>query len=150
MKNIGLIKSDERIDEVPVEESKETHPYGKKMVAKYYVKYTIPRKRFEDKMKELYKEMFTECDIRKDVFADTEQIITDMLDMDSDGAYKTRGGYDKDLVKEDGEGGTGGATSCGNVMQGGGSNPDARSIYDTSISSTKKIVLETSNDKEQG
>lgn len=29
------------------------------------------------------------------------------------------------IIKEEGEGGTGGATSCGNVMQGGGTNPSA-------------------------
>lgn len=123
MKEIGLIKSDERIDEVPVEEEKKTHPYGKKLVAKHYIKYSIPRKRFEDKMKELYKDLFTECG-RKQVFKDTEQLITDILDMDSDNAYKNRGGYDKDLMSEDGAA-SGGATSCGNVMQGGGTNPDA-------------------------
>lgn len=145
MKNIGLIKSDERIDEVPVEEEKKTHPYGTKLVAKHYIKYTIPKKRFEDKMKELYKELFVECD-KKHVFKDTDKLITDILDMDSDNAYKNRGGYDKDLVSEDGAA-SGGATSCGNVMQGGGTNPDARTIYNTSITNTKKKFLETSDEK---
>lgn len=84
MKNIGLIKSTEKIDEVPMEEGS-----GKK-VAKRFVKYTIPKARFSEKMKELYNDIV----------------------VDNNG-----------LVKEEGEGG--GATSCGSVMQGGGSNPSA-------------------------
>lgn len=139
MKDIGLIKSDERIDEVPVEESKKTHPYGKKLVAKHYIKYSIPRKRFEEKIKELYKEFFNESfNTRKHVFKDTSKLITDILDMDSDDAYKTRGGYDKDLVSEDGAAASGGgATSCGNVMQGGGGNPDAGQFM-TPVSPTQR------------
>ena len=90
MSDLGLIKSDEKIIEVPVEEEK-THPFGKKMVSKHIVKYKIPKSHFEEKMHELYKELFEK----------------------------------KSLVKEDGEGGMGGATSCGGVMQGGGSNPSA-------------------------
>lgn len=105
MKDIDLIKSDDRIDEVPVEEEKKTHPYGKKMVAKRYVKYSIPRKNFEDKIKKLYKQIFNESEV-KHVFQDTEKLITDMLDMDSDNAYRNRGGYDKDLVECD----------CGSAM----------------------------------
>ena len=138
MKNIGLIKSDERIDEipVPVEEEKKTHPYGTKLVSKHYVKYSIPRERFEKKMKDLYKELFSECD-RKHVFKDTEKLITDILDMDGDGAYRNRGGYDKDLVSEDGAAAGGGATSCGNVMQGGGGNPDAGQFI-TPVSPTQR------------
>lgn len=135
MKDIGMLKSNERIDEVPVEEEKKTHPYGTKLVAKHYVKYLVPRKRFEDKMKALYKELFAECDTKRQVFKDTEQLITDILDMDSDGAYKNRGGYDKDVVEEDGAASGGGATSCGNVMQGGGHNPDARTIHYTNVTS---------------
>lgn len=135
MKHIGLIKSDERIDEVPVEEGKKTHPYGTKLVSKHYVKYSIPRERFENKMKELYKELFSECD-KKQVFKDTEQLITDILDMDSDNAYKNRGGYDKDLMSEDGAAG-GGATTCGSVMQGGGTNPDAGQFI-TPVSPTQR------------
>ena len=57
-----------------------------------------------------------------------------MLDMDYDGAYKNRGGYDKEIVNEEGEGG---ATSCGNVMQGGGSNPDAGQFI-TPVSPTQR------------
>lgn len=135
MKDIGMLKSNERIDEVPVEEGK-THPYGTELVAKHYVKYLVPRKRFEDKMKVLYKELFNECDVKKQVFNDTEQLIIDILDMDSDGAYKNRGGYDKDVVEEDGSANGGGATSCGNVMQGGGHNLDARTIYRPNVTST--------------
>ena len=94
MKDIGLIKSDDRIDEVPVEEE------------------------------------------RKHVFKDTEKLITDILDMDSDNAYKNRGGYDKDIMNEDGAA-SGGATSCGNVMQGGGGNPDAGQFI-TPVSPTQR------------
>jgi hypothetical protein len=137
MKDIDLIKSDDRIDEVPVEEEKKTHPYGKKMVAKRYVKYSIPRKNFEDKIKKLYKQIFNESEV-KHVFQDTEKLITDMLDMDSDNAYRNRGGYDKDLVSEEGAAAAGGgATSCGNVMQGGGGNPDAGQFI-TPVSPTQR------------
>ena len=136
MKNINLIKSDERIDEVPVEEEKKTHPYGTKLVAKHYIKYSIPRKDFENKIKKLYKELFSECE-RKQVFQDTEKLITDILDMDSDNAYKNRGGYDKNLMSEDGAANGGGATSCGNVMQGGGHNPDAGQFI-TPVSPTQR------------
>lgn len=136
MKNIGLIKSNERIDEVPIDEDKKSYPHGTKLVAKHYVKYSIPKNKFEDKIKALYKELFNEtyngtiC--KKQVFKSTEKLITDILDMDVDNAYKKRGGYDKNVVKEEGEGG---ATSCGSVMQGGGTNPDARTVYHTVISS---------------
>lgn len=116
MKEIGLLKSKETIDEVEIEESK--HPFGKKMVAKHYIKYMIPRNRFFDKMKELYKDLIKEC--VKPVFKNEDEIIDDVL-MNSDGEYHTRGGYKK-VVTEDGEGG---ATSCGSVMQGGGGNPEA-------------------------
>lgn len=115
MKDIGLLKSDERIDEVPIKEDKKTHPYGTKLVSKHYIKYMIPRKNFEEKMKVLYKELFGE----QHVFKNTDKLITDILEMDSDDAYKNRGGYDKDVVNEDGAANGGGATSCGNVMQGG-------------------------------
>lgn len=135
MKDIGLIKSDDRIDEVPVEEEKKTHPYGTKLVAKRFVKYSIPRKDFENKIKNLYKELFKEEE-RKHVFKDTEKLITDILDMDSDNAYKNRGGYDKDIMNEDGAA-SGGATSCGNVMQGGGGNPDAGQFI-TPVSPTQR------------
>ena len=114
MKDIGLLKSDERIDEVPIDE-------GKK-VAKHFIKYMIPKNRFEDKMKELYRDMFNESYVLKE----TDKIIHKILDMDYDGAYRNRGGYEKDIVSEDGAAAAGGgATSCGNVMQGGGGNPDA-------------------------
>lgn len=84
MKDIGLIKSSEKITEEPVDESK--HPYGKKMVAKHYITYKIPRARFKEKLEQLYN------DIKETNF-----------------------------LTEDGEG----ASSCGSVMQGGGSNPSA-------------------------
>ena len=107
------------------------------MVAKRYVKYSIPRKNFEDKIKKLYKQIFNESEV-KHVFQDTEKLITDMLDMDSDNAYRNRGGYDKNLVSEEGAAAAGGgATSCGNVMQGGGGNPDAGQFI-TPVSPTQR------------
>jgi hypothetical protein len=86
MKELGLVKSSERIDEIPIEE-------GGKKVAKRFVTYKIPKARFKDKVKQLYRDIFVE-------------------------------GNEPQMVTEDGEGG-GGATSCGSVMQGGGSNPYA-------------------------
>lgn len=82
----GLINRKENIKELPYE------PNGDKE-AKYIVKYSVPRKNFEKKMRRLYLEMFP-----NDVNENT-------------------------VITEDGEGG--GATSCGSVMQGGGTNPDA-------------------------
>lgn len=125
MKDIGMIKSDERIDEVPVEESKK-HPYGTKLVAKHYISYKIPRKRFKEKMQELYKDCISECD-KKHVFSNTKKIINDMLDMDGE-TYKKRGGYDESLVSE---------TDCASVMQGGGDNPSAGQ-YDVPFSSPQR------------
>lgn len=125
MKDIGMIKSEERIDEVPVEESTK-HPYGTKLVAKHYVSYKIPRKRFKEKMQELYKDCISECNT-KQVFSDTKQIINDVLDMDGE-TYKNRGGYDESLVSE---------TDCGVVMQGGGGNPSAGQ-YDVPLSSPQR------------
>lgn len=125
MKDIGMIKSEERIDEVPVEESTK-HPYGTKLVAKHYVSYKIPRKRFKEKMQELYKDCISECNT-KQVFSDTKQIINDVLDMDGE-TYKKRGGYDESLVSE---------TDCGGVMQGGGGNPSAGQ-YDVPLSSPQR------------
>lgn len=110
MKDIGLIKSSERIDEVPVEEDK--HPYGKKMVAKRYVTYTIPKARFSEKMKELYNDIVS---------------------------------HDDKLVKEDGEG----ATTCGSVMQGGGTNPSAGQ-YDVPFKSLQRKKFWYSSLKRNG
>lgn len=110
MKGIGLIKSSERIDEVPVEEDK--HPYGKKMVAKRYITYTIPKARFSEKMKELY----------NDVVNNKEN-----------------------LVNEDGEG----ATTCGSVMQGGGTNPSAGQ-YDVPFKSLQRKKFWYSSLKRNG
>lgn len=123
MKDIGLIKSNERIDEVPVSESKK-HPYGTKLVSKHYVKYNIPKKRFDEKIKELYKMLFSE----QHVFKNTEKLITDILDMDSDYAYRKRGGYSDNSIDE---------SDCGGVMQGGGTNPDAGQ-YTTPIAPTQR------------
>lgn len=117
MRDIGLIVSSENITEVP---------NGKdgKLVAKHTIQYKVPKENFNEKLESLYKELFTEShDNKPQVFSNTPKIIGDMLEMDYDNAYKNRGGYDKNLVSEEGEGG--GATSCGSVMQGGGSNPSA-------------------------
>ena len=117
MEDLGIIKKSERIDEVPDEEK------GKK-VAKHYMQYKVPKSRFEEKVKELYKDVIEEN--TKSVFANEQEIIDGIKGMDDDNAYATRGGF-KEPITEDGEGAgaMGGASSCGNVMQGGGSNPDA-------------------------
>lgn len=120
MKDLGIIKSKEKIDEVPMKEGN-----GTKLVAKHYIQYVIPKKRFDEKMKVLYNDLFKES-YNPQVFSDSSTLINDVIDMDDDNAYKNRGGLNKEVVSEDG-----GATSCGSVMQGGGGNPDARSIYCT-------------------
>lgn len=120
MTDLGLIKRTDRIDEVPIEEDKQ--------VAKRYVTYKVPKSRFKEKVKELYKDLFVESQ-RVQVFKDNDELIQNILDMDTDNAYKARGGYDQSLVKEDGLGG-GGASSCSSVMQAGGGNPSAGQ-YDT-------------------
>ena len=101
-----------------VEEEKKTHPYGTKLVAKHYIKYSIPRKDFENKIKKLYKELFFE-NVKKHVFGNTEKLITDILDMDSDNAYKNRGGYDKEVIDEDGTAAGGGAGATNAFGVGG-------------------------------
>ncbi|MBR6516964.1 MAG: hypothetical protein IKT40_09040 [Bacilli bacterium] len=115
LKDINLIKSEEKIDERPRVE-------GGKKVAIHTIKYNVLKNRFKDKLKCLYKDIFVES-YNPQVFSDTSKVIEDILSMDSDNAYHNRGGFDKTIVSEDGEGG--GATSCGSVMQGGGSNPSA-------------------------
>ena len=106
MIDLGIIKKEEKIDEVLVDESKK--------VAKHYVQYKVPKRNFDEKVKELYKEIVGESF----VFANEQELVDQIKEMDVDNAYATRGG-----LNEEGEGG--GATSCGSVMQGGGSNPDA-------------------------
>lgn len=54
MKDLGIIKSKENITEVPTEDG------SKKLRAKHTIQYSIPRKRFNEKMKELHKEIFTD------------------------------------------------------------------------------------------
>lgn len=88
MKDIGLIVSSEKINEVPKQIGEE-----EKLVAQHTIQYKIPKNRFNEKIKSLYKDLFVECN-----------------------------DLNKTLVNEDGEGG---ATSCGSVMQGGGTNPSA-------------------------
>lgn len=58
MKEVGLIKSSERIDEVPVEEGSD------KKAAKHYITYKIPRARFKEKIRALYDDIMKE---QKDV-----------------------------------------------------------------------------------
>lgn len=94
MKDIGLLKSSEKIDEVPMEEGSD------KKVAKRFIKYSIPKARFSEKMRQMYDDVIGE----------------------------------RKLVKEDGEGG---ATSCGSVMQGGGSNPSSGQ-YETPFASIQR------------
>lgn len=108
MEDLGIIKKSEKIDEVTVDEDI-------KKVAKHFVQYKVPKRNFEDKVKELYKEVIKE----QFVFANEQELVDEIKAMDNDGAYTTRGG-----LNEEGEGGCG-ATSCGSVMQGGGTNPDA-------------------------
>jgi hypothetical protein len=108
MLDLGIVKKSEKIDEVFEEEKA-------KKVAKYYVQYRVPKRNFEDKVKELYKDIMNE----QTVFANEQEIIDAIKANDHDNAYSSRGG-----LNEEGEGG-GGATSCGSAMQGGGSNPDA-------------------------
>lgn len=123
MKDISLLKSEEKIDEVPKTE-------GGKKVAVHTIKYSIPKNRFKEKIEYLYKELFNES-YSKQVFSNNKQMINDILEMDNDSAYKNRGGYDESLVSEDG------ATSCGSVMQGGGSNPSAGQ-YDVPFGGVQK------------
>lgn len=108
MEDLGIIKKSEKIDEVTVDEDT-------KKVAKHFVQYKVPKRNFEDKVKELYKKVIKE----QFVFANEQELVDEIKAMDNDGAYATRGG-----LNEEGEGGCG-ATSCGSVMQGGGTNPDA-------------------------
>lgn len=117
MKDIGMLKSKESIDEVPIEEAK--HPFGKKMIAKHYIKYMVPRSNFFEKMKVLYKDLIKEH--FKQVFKDENTMVDDIIS-NSNEEYHMRGGCKK-MLDEEGEGG--GATSCGGVMQDGGSNPSA-------------------------
>lgn len=111
MDDLGIIKKSEKIDEVPVEEDL-------KKVAKHFIQYKVPKRNFEEKVKELYKDIVSENISTKSVFGNEQELVDEIKNMDYDNAYATRGG-----LNEEGEGG--GATSCGSVMQGGGSNPDA-------------------------
>ena len=60
MKEYGLIKSSERVDEIPVEEGSD------KKVAKHYIQYKIPRQNFKAKMQELYKDLFEKESLQED------------------------------------------------------------------------------------
>jgi hypothetical protein len=51
MKEIGMLKSSEKIDEIQKEGTD-------KKVAKRYVQYKVPKSRFKEKMQELYKDFF--------------------------------------------------------------------------------------------
>jgi len=52
MKDLGIVKSKENITEVPTEDG------STKLRAKHTIQYSIPRKRFNEKMHELHKEIF--------------------------------------------------------------------------------------------
>lgn len=84
LKDNGIIKCVEKIDEVLVDEGK--HPYGKQLVAKRFITYKVPKARFSEKLRQLYCDLIEQVELNED---------------------------------------EGGATSCGSVMQGGGSNPSA-------------------------
>ena len=84
----GVVIRKETIKELPYE------PNGKKE-SKYVVKYSVPKKNFDKKLKRLYTELFP------------------------DNVNENR------TINEDGEGGAVGGTGCGSVMQGGGTNPSA-------------------------
>lgn len=102
MSDLGIIKKSEKIDEVTVEE-------GTKKVAKHFVQYKVPKRNFEEKVKELYKDIVSENISTKSVFGNEQELVDEIKNMDHDNAYKTRGG-----LNEEGEGGgaaIGGATS---------------------------------------
>ena len=88
MTDLGIIKKNEKIDEVLVDESKK--------VAKHYVQYKVPKRNFEEKVKELYKEVMSE----QSVFANEQELVDEIKSMDLDNAYASRGG-----LNEEGEGG---------------------------------------------
>lgn len=54
------------------------------------------------------------------MFTDEEQMVKDIEEMDTDGAYKNRGGLNKPIVKE---------TDCAGCLQGGGENPEAGEVF---------------------
>ena len=111
MTDLGIIKKTEKIDEV-FSDAKQ------KKIARHLVQYKVPKRNFNEKVQELYKDVELMRENTRFVFADEQQLVDEIKAMDSDGAYANRGG-----LNEEGEGG--GATSCGSVMQGGGSNPNA-------------------------
>lgn len=87
MKKIGLLKSKENIIEVPIEE--ETVKPSGKLRAKHTIQYLIPRKRFNEKMKELHKQLFGE---NKSFFKDEKKMKEDILNSTDGEVYKIRGG----------------------------------------------------------
>lgn len=93
LKKKGLLKSDENITEVPIDEAKVKNPLGKKLRAKYTIKYSVPRLDFEKKMHRLYSEIFESEWKIKSVLGNENEEIQKILDNDIDGAYKNRGGY---------------------------------------------------------
>lgn len=92
MKTIGLIKSKERIDEIPVEEDK--HPYGKKMVAKRFITYSIPKSRFGEKVKQLYDDIIENKDIVTEEGEGGGGATTCASVMQGGGANPSAGQYD--------------------------------------------------------
>ena len=114
MKDINLIQSEEKINEVPVDESTPS-----KLVAKHYIKYKIPRSRFSDKVKQLYKDF-----ISSDKQNDSSKVLYKKTDVEECNDYND----DEELVSE---------TDCGGVMQGGGTNPSAGQ-YDVPFGGVQK------------
>lgn len=109
------------------EDIKEVSEEGDNKQSKYSVQFKVPKKNFEKKMHRLYSRLF-EGDYDTPVFSNQEKMIHDIYSMDSDNAYRERGGVkrsENEIVKEDGEGGVsafGGATN---------SNISAAAMYDT-------------------
>ena len=121
MKDIGLLQSEERIDEVPCDESHES-----KLVAKHYITYKIPRSRFSDKIKALYNDIISENNKKN---YNGEQISSSKVLYDNKSMNKKCVSYnDEELVSE---------TDCGGAMQGGGSNPSAGQ-YDVPFGSVQR------------
>ena len=128
MTDLGIIKKNEKIDEVLVDESKK--------VAKHYVQYKVPKRNFEDKVKELYKEVMS----KQSVFANEQELVDEIKSMDFDNAYASRGG-----LNEEGEGGAigGGATSCTSVgdiqytLPLGDKEPQRRDFYRDALKRNK-------------
>lgn len=88
LKKIGLLKSEEDIIEVPIEEAR--------LRAKHTIKYKIPRKRFMEKMRELHKELFEATNFRS-VFSNEDEEIEKIMQNDTDNMYHKCGGVGRNF-----------------------------------------------------